>query len=293
VYYTGDSVSSLPPCPFYSRRQTMISVQLPGQPIAESHPPSQRSGGYCPKCQREHWLGPGNTVEHCRQLMDLFARRGTIDLFSGRIPEPALATDWLFGPARGKMFGMLECVRTDGTTTFLRAFSGQYNGFWLACGWVPPLFDVDTFQAVCEAMEPRIKVLGREIDGEKEFGEKWLSLRKERRHLSRRLMAELHGLYRLSNFRGETATLSDVFLGKSGIPTGTGDCCAPKLLNFAARHQLRPVGLTEFYWGRENQSGTRQHGCYSSSCLEKCHPILGFMLCGLDEDEEQTGYEQY
>jgi hypothetical protein len=218
--------------------------------------------------------------------MDLFARRGTIDLFSDRMPEPALAIDWLFGPARGKMFGMLECVRTDGTKIFLRAFSGQYNGFWLACGWVPPLFDVDAFQAVSGAVELQIKAIGREIDGEKKFGDKWLALRRERRHLSRQLMKKLHSLYRLTNFRGETAALSDVFLGKTGIPTGTGDCCAPKLLNFAARHQLRPVGLTEFYWGRENQSGTRHLGSYSGSCLEKCRPILGFMLCGLEKYEE-------
>jgi hypothetical protein len=215
--------------------------------------------------------------------MDLLARENTIDLFSGRMPEPDLATDWLFGSARGKMFGILECIRPDGTTTFLRAFSGQYNGCWFACGWVPPLFDVDIFQAVSEAVEPRIKALGREIDGEKKFGEKWLALRKKRRHLSRQLTKELQGLYRLSNFRGETANLSEVFLGKTGIPTGTGDCCAPKLLNFAALHQLRPVGLTEFYWGRENHSGTRRNGSYSGSCLEKCQPLLGYMLCGLEE----------
>jgi hypothetical protein len=216
--------------------------------------------------------------------MQLFADRGTIDLFSDRSARPpALTTDWLFGPARGKMFGLLECRRPDGTPVILRAFSGQYNGYWLVDGWVPPLFAVDEFQAVSGAGEQRIKELGREIESCAGQSEKWLALRKERRRLSRHLMRELHGLYRLTNFRGETAGLADVFLGESGIPTGTGDCCAPKLLNFAARHRLRPIGLTEFYWGRENRSGTRQPGSCSGSCVEKCMPILGFMLCGLDE----------
>lgn len=182
------------------------------------------------------------------------------------------------------MFGILECLGPDGTTTILRAFSGQYNGFWLVDGWVPPLFPVDEFMALSALVEPRIKALSRDIDGCRAHDEKWLNLRRERRRQSQQLMREMHGLYRLSNFRGETVGLDEAFYGeKSGMPTGTGDCCAPKLLNYAARNQLRPVGLTEFYWGRENPSGTRQHGTFSGSCREKCQPILGFMLCGLEE----------
>ncbi len=215
--------------------------------------------------------------------MELLAGCGTIDLFSGTSSgAPALATDWLFGPARGKMFGVLEGIRPDGMTTILRAFSGQYNGCWLANGWAPPLFDVAEFQTLSEIMEPRIKALGIKIDACEDHGEEWLALRKERRQLSRQMMEDFQALYKLTNFRGKTANLGEVFLGKSGIPTGTGDCCAPKLLNYAARQGLRPVGLTEFYWGRQNHSGNRQHGSLSGSCKEKCRPILGFMLCGLD-----------
>ncbi len=247
-------------------------------------PPKIRSGGYCRRCGRDHWLGQGNSLVHCRQLMESLTDCGTIDLFSGTSRSaPALSTDWLYGPARGKMFGVLECVDADGTTTILRAFSGQYNGCWLASGWVPPLFDVDEFFALSQVVEPQIKALSRKIDTCEAQSKKWLALRKERRLLCQQLMADFHALYTLTNFRGETANIGEVFLGKTGIPTGTGDCCAPKLLNFAARQQLRPVGLSEFYWGQENHSGTRQHGSLSGSCEGKCRPILGFMLCGLNE----------
>ncbi|MBU1564545.1 MAG: hypothetical protein KJ630_02825 [Proteobacteria bacterium] len=252
--------------------------------ITDLNTPAIRSGGYCRRCGREHWLGPGNTLVHCRQLMELLTAYGTIDLFSGVSPgAPELTTHWLFGPARGKMLGVLECVRSDGTTIILRAFSGQYNGSWLVGGWAPPLFAVNEFLDLGKTVEPQIKALGRKIDACKNHDEQWLALRKERRLLSQQLMEDFHALYRLTNFRGETATLCEVFLGDTGIPTGTGDCCAPKLLNFAARQQLRPVGLTEFYWGQENHSGTRQHGSLSGSCAGKCRPILGFMLCGLEE----------
>lgn len=245
--------------------------------------PEIRSGGYCRRCGRDHWLGQGNSLTHCRQLMELLADCGTIDLFSGTSHNaPALSTDWLYGPARGKMFGVLECVDSDGKTTILRAFSGQYNGCWLAGGWAPPLFDADEFLALSKVEEPRIKALSRKIDACKDHDKKWLALRKERHLLSRQLMAAYHALYQFTNFRGQTANIDEVFLGKTGIPSGTGDCCAPKLLNLAVRQHLRPVGLTEFYWGRENHSGERQHGSLSGSCATKCRPILGFMLCGLD-----------
>jgi hypothetical protein len=253
---------------------------------AQLSPPSIESGGYCRRCGRGHSLGPGNTLRYCRQLMDLLADHRTIDLFSSQSPLGAkLTTDWLFGAARGKMFGVLECLRPDGTTAILRAFSGQYNGYWLVEGWVPPLFDVDIYSALNKAKEPRIKALSEEIESCKNHDEKWSILRKERHQLSRQLMQELHSLYQLNNFRGETARLDEVFLGKNGIPTGTGDCCAPKLLSFAAGHNLQPIGLSEFYWGRTNSSGTRQHGSFSVACMEKCTPILGYILCGLDKEE--------
>jgi hypothetical protein len=76
--------------------------------------------------------------------------------------------------------------------------------------------------------------------------------------------------------------LSEVFTGKA-MPTGTGECCAPKLLHHAAVHGLTPLGLAEFYIGRENRSATRAHGRFFAPCEEKCRPILGFLLCGLPE----------
>ena len=98
-------------------------------------------------------------------------------------------------------------------------------------------------------------------------------------------MKEIHAMYRLSNFRGETESLPNAVYGAEGIPTGTGDCCAPKLLGYAARNGLTPLGLTEFYFGRTNRSGTKKHGEFYSSCLNKCGRILGFMLCGLEEHQ--------
>lgn len=242
------------------------------------------TSGFCRNCGREHRLGPGNTLESCRELMSRLQRQGTIDLFSDRpVADLSLGTASLFGPARGKMFGVMECLTRDGDRVFCYAFSGQYNGLWLVDGWAPPLFEVTDFFAVTHLKEKRIKQLGREIESCTPHSAGWLAGRKKRRLLSRELMQNIHGLYRLHNFRGETAKLQDAFIGNTGIPTGTGDCCAPKLLNHAARNNLRPLGLCEFFWGRENKAGGHRHGVPAASCTEKCRPILGFMLCGLDD----------
>ena len=108
--------------------------------------PLTRAGGYCRRCGKEHLLGPGNTISIGLELMQQFQEHGTIELFPApSTGDGALLLDYLFGPARGKMFGLLECRAGDGTTVLLRAFSGQYNARWLVEGWVPPLFKVDDF----------------------------------------------------------------------------------------------------------------------------------------------------
>lgn len=241
-----------------------------------------RAGGYCRRCGKEHWLGSGNTIALALQLMHQFQEHCTIDLFSApSTGDEALQLDYLFGPARGKMFGLMECRADDGTVVVLRAFSGQYNGRWLVEGWAPPLFEVDDFITLTHTREKKIKELGALIDQSRRHSQPWQLLRKKRRRLSQELMQDIHALYSVRNFRGETVSLKEAFTGMSGIPTGTGDCCAPKLLNFAARNHLYPLGICEFYWGRENRSNSHRHGTFTSSCREKCAPVLGFMLCGL------------
>lgn len=220
--------------------------------------------------------------------------------------DPArFSTGILYGPARGQMFGVLTCRDREGRDCVLRAFSCQYNGMWTVPGWVPPVFDPLAFHAQSGPVEPEIKRLTRIIAAMDRMDPARPGLVRTRRDMSRDLMRRLHGLYTLRNFRGEersmaevasafaahasrTATstrsdgtgFSDPVRESPGLPTGMGDCCAPKLLHYAARHGLAPTGLAEFYWGLENRSGTRRQGQFYPPCTDKCGPILGFMLCG-------------
>ena len=42
-------------------------------------------------------------------------------------------------------------------------------------------------------------------------------------------------------------------------PTGTGDCCAPKLLSYAFSRNWKPVSMAECFYGKDSASGNRIH----------------------------------
>jgi len=240
------------------------------------------ASGFCAACGTLHSLGAGDSRNYALELMKQLEAHKRIDCLSNpnhqsEIINHKFSTDYLWGEARGQMFGVLECADAAGNTVVLKAFSAQYNGEWLADGWVPPVLDVNEFNRLVGPVDREIKSLDRQIAETKRP-----ELIQRRKALSQELMKHIHALYLLTNFRGETKPMTEVFRG--GIPTGAGDCCAPKLLNYAARNGLKPRGLSEFYWGRENRSGTRKHGEFYPACAEKCQPILGFLLCGFSTE---------
>ena len=116
-------------------------------------------------------------------------------------------------------------------------------------------------------------------------------LRKERKLKSEALQSRLFDLYIVNNALGEQQSLSQIFADfarrerkpRYAIPPGgAGECCAPKLLQYAYQHQLRPVCMAEFWWGQSPTGEVRHHGHFYPACRSKCLPILTFMLQGLD-----------
>lgn len=104
------------------------------------------------------------------------------------------------------------------------------------------------------------------------------------KRLSQQLQTQLHAAYRLTNFAGQSIALQD--LVRSGaLPTGAGDCCAPKLLHFAATHHLKPLAMAEFWWGAASAKGDKVQGEFYPACEERCQPLMGFLLSGLTQSQ--------
>jgi len=118
-------------------------------------------------------------------------------------------------------------------------------------------------------------------------------LKKQRRELSRTLQAQMHNAYVLTNFAGETRSLRQLITERA-VPTGMGDCCAPKLLHYAATHNLTPLAMAEFWWGNPSRDGYKIQGEFYGACVERCQPLMGFLLSGRRSlsDSLKNGEEQ-
>ena len=204
------------------------------------------------------------------------------------------------GPPEGKMFGVLvvEGQSSDdkgGGLGFLAAYSGLLEGRNDWSYFVPPVFD---------AQQP---------DGYFKTREREIMQAEDHKQMSQDLQLWLFRQYKLLNARGEERDLVDIWQDYHCSPRirrrypyppgGTGDCCAPKLLQYAYQHGLKPVCMAEFWWEMlpvsqrlanvgHSPGMVRQHGEFYPSCRGKCKPVLTWMLQGLDVDPnpEEGGF---
>lgn len=238
--------------------------------------------GYCEDCGKVHRLPSDAAMAHCYELMDQLRTHRRLDFdVAPEDSNPLLSTDSLYSDMRGRMFGILVCEDQNGQEVVLRAFSSRHNGVWNVAGWVPPLVDEHAFVATVAEGNIGIHPLTDLIDTLKRGTPAWKASVEERKKVSHGILAKLYALYSFHNFKGEQRFLEGAFNIKKGIPVGTGDCCAPKLLDYAAQHHLKPVSLAEFFWGKETASGQRVEGGFYPPCEDKCLPLLGYMLCGI------------
>ena len=196
-------------------------------------------------------------------------------------------------PTEGKMFGVLIVSPPElgggpegrgglnRGIAYLAAYSGLLEGRNDWSYFVPPVFD---------AQQP---------DGYFKTQEREISLTTHlspllSKKMSQDLQLWLFHQYRMLNARGEEKDLVDIWQDyhcsprirkKYPLPPGgTGDCCAPKLLQYAYQHHLKPVCMAEFWWGPSPKTEIRHHGQFYPACSGKCKPVLTWMLQGLDVD---------
>lgn len=119
-------------------------------------------------------------------------------------------------------------------------------------------------------------------NSEKEFCGQIAMFRSKRRAMSDELQKWIFHQYIIHDILGNQSDIWDIFASKGLIPPGgTGDCAAPKLLEYAFRNHLTPLAMGEFWYGISPLTAVRVHGHFYPSCTSKCGPLLGYMLQGL------------
>ena len=185
-------------------------------------------------------------------------------------------------PSEGKMFGVL--IVKQG---FLAAYSGLLEGRNDWPYFVPPVYDAQQPDGYFKTREREISLISHvQVDLQ--------SPSNTSKKMSQDLQLWLFHQYQFLNARGEKKDLVEVWQdyhcsprirNKYPLPPGgTGDCCAPKLLQYAYQNGLKPLCMAEFWWGPSPKSEIRHHGQFYPACRGKCKPVLTWMLQGLDVD---------
>ncbi len=118
------------------------------------------------------------------------------------------------------------------------------------------------------------------------FTSKIVLLKEQRKTKSTALQQYLFEQYQFLNSKKEVKNLSKLFeeTSEKTPPAGSGECAAPKLLQYAFLHHLKPVAMAEFWWGQSPNKEIRKHQQFYPACQGKCKPILSHMLAGIDMD---------
>ena len=150
------------------------------------------------------------------------------------------------------------------------------------------------YAALLEAAEAEVEAYNRKI----------AELKSTRKRKSDHLQRWLFSQFIFQNARGERKDLLSIFRNyyllhspKSVLathytamgeqitlfpPSGTGECCEPKLLQYAFTHGMRPIEMAMFWWGEPPKTEIRQHGQFYPACNGKCKPLLTWMLKGMN-----------
>ena len=274
------------------------------------------ASGFCGVCGVRHAIPRTPAAEaEALALQGAIESSGRFDFDS--VDEPD-ARYRMSAMTSGKMLGVLIC--SDGTV--LRAFSGMLGGSpgnlgtWHCPGWAGPVAQLTLEDTEASRRFAAIvhHVKAAEACQEPERSEH----RKTHRALSLALSDDLASSVELRNARGGRVRLPELLARQRedalrpsasleqqqqarAHPGGIGDCAAPKLLMAAFERGLQPESMAEIWHEAPlrrkaeeslrrapSRGGRRKHGSFHLACNERCSPIMGFLLCGLETGESRS-----
>lgn len=141
---------------------------------------------------------------------------------------------------------------------------------------VPPIVSNKEINQVLQKNDEVIHQLTYKIQNSKN-PEEIEVLTKQRTLLTDESLQKVFDLYSFTCFDGKKITLNQIIKEKHKLPpTGTGDCCAPKLLSYAFKNGYLPISMDEVYYGKDTKN--KKNGCSYGPCDERCGFILPSIL---------------
>ena len=105
-----------------------------------------------------------------------------------------------------------------------------------------------------EGVDCQIKTVESEIE----------AMKVQRKNMSDALQTWLFEHFEMLNCKGEKRNLIAIFndLEQKMPPSGSGECCAPKLFQYAFQHKMRPLAIAEFWVGDSPRQMIRHDGYF-------------------------------
>ena len=226
---------------------------------------------------------PQESAHHYCQVLISMLDSGVLSL--KQIAKPSKDRD-----GHGVMLGSLVCWdKATQSRVILYSVSGNYVEFSLTdkataslqsnTVFVPSLVSPNQINAALSQYDAQIHELTERIN--QLTGKEQQELKQQRTKLTDISLNRVFDLYSFTRWDGKKITLQEIIQVHSGKlpPTGTGDCCAPKLLSYAFEHNLQPVSMDEVFYGKNSPNKTC--GMSYPPCDERCGYILPYIL-GLD-----------
>jgi len=187
----------------------------------------------------------------------------------------------------GVMLGTLVCQNSDGQEVVLHGVSGIAKQLELkeksaTKVVVPPIASPAEINKALSKNDKEIHRLTDLInagEGSDSITEGSVPLYiQQRTKLCAESLQLVFDLYEFTCFNGKKISLNEIIKahGDRLPPTGTGDCCAPKLLSYAFEHNLQPISMDEVFFGRNTKN--KINGESYGPCDERCGYILPWIL---------------
>lgn len=136
----------------------------------------------------------------------------------------------------------------------------------------PPIVSAKKISLALKKNDTEIHDLTKKIQENRPSPAEKNAIAQKRKKLCAESLSRVHALYSFHCADGAVRSLLDICALTNGgrlPPTGTGDCCAPKLLDYAFANSLTPVSMAESFFPT---------GEFHEPCDERCGILLPVML---------------